>query len=76
MGYGLLRYRNDFICYRYVLDYTGENNMYGKKSYREFVEEGLLTGTDSPFDDIKGHVVLGEPAPLNSFLYLPISGFT
>ncbi len=43
-----------------VLDYTGGDNKYGRKSYREFVEEGLLTDVESPFDDIKGHVVLGE----------------
>ena len=28
------------MCYRDVLDYTGEDNKYGRKSYREFVEEG------------------------------------
>ncbi len=49
------------MCYRDVLDYTGEDNKYGRKSYREYVEEGLLTDVDSPFDDIKGHVVLGKP---------------
>jgi len=59
LGYGLLRYRNDFMCYRDVLEYTGGDNKYGRKNYREFVEEGLLTNPDSPFDDIKGHVVLG-----------------
>ncbi|MCP4255362.1 MAG: hypothetical protein GY775_18550, partial [Candidatus Scalindua sp.] len=32
----------------------------GRKSYREYVEEGLLTDVDSPFNDIKGDVVLGE----------------
>ncbi|MCP4268228.1 MAG: hypothetical protein GY777_22085 [Candidatus Brocadiaceae bacterium] len=61
LGYGLLRCRNDFVCYRDVLDYMGEDTKYGRKSYREFVEEGLLTDVESPFDDIKGHVVLGKP---------------
>ncbi|KHE94072.1 MAG: hypothetical protein SCABRO_00150 [Candidatus Scalindua brodae] len=60
LGYGLLRYRNDFMYYRDVLDYMGGDKKYGRKSYREFVEEGLLTDVESPFDDIKGQVVLGE----------------
>ncbi len=60
LGYGLLRYRKDFMCYRDVLEYTGEDNKYGRKSYREFVEEGLLTDAESPFEDIKGQVVLGK----------------
>ncbi|ODS31597.1 MAG: hypothetical protein SCARUB_03288 [Candidatus Scalindua rubra] len=60
LGYGLLRYRNDFMCYRDVLEYTGEDNKYGRKSYREFVEEGLLKDVGLPFEGIKGQVVLGE----------------
>lgn len=60
LGYGLLRYREDFTCYRDVLEYTGGDNKYGRKSYREFVEEGLLKDIESPFEDIKGQVVLGK----------------
>jgi len=60
LGYGLLRYRNDFMCYSDVLDYMGEDTKSGRKDYREFVEEGLLTDVESPFGGIKGHVVLGE----------------
>ena len=60
LGYGLLRHRNAFMCYRDVLDYMGEDTKNGRKGYREFVEEGLLTDVESPFDGIKGHVVLGE----------------
>ncbi len=60
LGYGSLRYRDDFMCYGDVLCYMGEDNKYGRKSYREFVEEGLLTDVESPFDDIKGNVVLGK----------------
>ncbi len=60
LGYGLLRYRDDFTSYRDVLEYTGGDNKNGRKSYREFVEEGVLTDADSPFKDIKGQVVLGE----------------
>ncbi|MCP5003257.1 MAG: hypothetical protein GY941_04795 [Planctomycetes bacterium] len=41
------------MSYRDVLDYTGKDNKYGRKSYREFVEEGLLADVESPFDDIK-----------------------
>jgi REP element-mobilizing transposase RayT len=59
-GYGLLRYREDFMCYNDVLEYTGGDNKYGRKGYREFVEEGLLTDVGSPFEGIKGQVVLGE----------------
>lgn len=59
-GYGLLRYRDDFMCYNDVLEYTGGDNKYGRKEYREFVEEGLLKDVISPFDNIKGQVVLGE----------------
>lgn len=59
-GYGLLRYRNDFMCYDDVLEYTGGDNMHGRKSYREFVEEGLLKDVSSPFEDVKGQVVLGN----------------
>ncbi len=61
LGYGLLRRRNDFMSYRDVLEYTGGDNKYGRRNYREFVEEGLLTDAESPFEDIKGQVVLGEP---------------
>ncbi len=60
LGYGLLRYRNDFMCYRNVLEYTGGDNTYGRKCYREFVEEGLFKDVESPFKDIKGQIVLGE----------------
>ena len=60
LGYGLLRYRNDFMCYGDVLDYMGEDTKNGRKGYREFVEDGLLTDVESPFDDIKGNVVLGK----------------
>jgi REP element-mobilizing transposase RayT len=60
LGYGLLRYRNDFMCYRDVLEYTGGDNKYGRKSYREFVEEGIIKDVESPFEGIKGQVVLGE----------------
>ncbi len=59
-GYGLLRYREDFMCYNDVLEYTGGDNKYGRKGYREFVEEGLLKDVGSPFEGIKGQVVLGE----------------
>ncbi len=61
LGYGLLRHRNDIMCYSDVLNYMGEDTKSGRKSYREYVEEGLLTDAESPFDDIKGHVVLGKP---------------
>ncbi|MFQ5687734.1 MAG: transposase [Candidatus Scalindua sp.] len=60
LEYGLLRYRIDFMCYRDVLEYTGGDNKNGRKSYREFVEEVLLTDVESPFDDIKGQVVPGK----------------
>jgi len=60
LGYGLLRHRNDFTCYHDVLECTGGDNKYGRKSYREFVEEGLLKDTESPFESIKGQVVLGK----------------
>ncbi len=60
LGYGSLRYRDDFMCYRDVMEYTGEDNKYGRKSYREFVEEAMLNDVGSPFEDIKGQVVLGE----------------
>lgn len=60
LGYGLLRYRNDFMCYGDVLEYMGGDNNYGRKSYREFVEEGVLHDVESPFEDIKGQVVIGK----------------
>ncbi len=60
LGYGLVRHRDDFMHYNDVLDYTGGDNKHGRKSYRKFVEEGLLTDVESPFDGIKGHTVLGE----------------
>ncbi len=59
-GYGLLRNREDFMCYNDVLEYTGGDTKYGRKSYREFVEEGLLNDEGSPLEDIKGQVVLGN----------------
>ena len=65
LGYGFLRYRNDFMCYGDVLEYTGGDNKYGRKSYREFVEEGLLQNVGSPFEGIKGQVVLGESGFMN-----------
>ncbi len=49
------------MCYSDVLNYMGEDTKSGRKSYREYVEEGLLTDPESPFDDIKGQVVLGKP---------------
>jgi len=59
-GYGLLRYRDDFMCYNDVLEYTGGDNKYGRKRYRGFVEEGLLKDVRSPLENVKGQVVLGE----------------
>jgi putative transposase len=59
-GYGLLRYREDFMCYNDVLEYADGDTKYGRKSYRKFVEEGLLYDEGSPFEDIKGQVVLGN----------------
>ncbi len=59
-GYGLLRYREDIMCYNDVLEYIDGDTKYGRKSYREFVEEGLLHDERSPFEDIKGRVVLGN----------------
>ena len=59
-GYGLVRYREDFVCYSSVLGYLGGDNVNGRKRYRAFVEEGLKRGIESPFKDVKGQVVLGE----------------
>ena len=44
---------------RNVLEYTGGDNTYGRKRYREYVEEGLAGDVESPFKDIKGQVVIG-----------------
>ncbi len=59
-GFGLLRYREGFMCYKEVLEYAGGDTKYGRKNYREFVEEGLLCDDDCVFEDIKGQVVLGK----------------
>ncbi|MGR3174721.1 MAG: transposase [Candidatus Scalindua sp.] len=59
-GYGLLRCREDYMCYEDVLGRTGGDNKNGRNGYREFVEEGLLKDVCSPFEDIKGQVVLGK----------------
>jgi len=47
------------VCYRNVLEYTGGDNTYGRKRYREYVEEGLIRDVESPFKDMKGQVVIG-----------------
>ena len=60
LGYGLLRHRDEFVCYKEILEYLGGDNRQGRKSYREFVEEGLLKDTVSPFEDVKGQVILGK----------------
>lgn len=60
LGYGLLRHRHGFVCYNNVLEDFGGDNSKGRRRYREFVEEGLLKGVPSPFEEIKGQVVLGD----------------
>lgn len=59
-GYGFVRYRDNFVYYSSVLGYLGGDNSDGRKRYREFVEEGLTKGIESPFKDVKGQVILGE----------------
>lgn len=60
LGYGLLRYRDEVSCYKDVLGYLGGDDKRGRRSYRKFVEEGLLKDIVSPFKDVKGQVVLGK----------------
>ena len=60
LGYGLLKYRQDFVNYNSVLEYFGGDNKKGRKDYRGFVEEGVIKEINSPFEDIKGQVALGE----------------
>ncbi|MBE7444535.1 MAG: transposase [Planctomycetia bacterium] len=59
-GYGLKRYRDTFVCYSSVLGYLGGDQSDGRKRYRGFIEEGITMGIESPFQDVKGQVVLGE----------------
>ncbi len=44
-----MRNREDFVCYKDVLEYTGGDTKDGRKCYREFVEEGLLSDEDKIF---------------------------
>ena len=60
LGYGLLRQRKEFVCYSNVLGYLGGDNKGGRRGYREYIEEGLLRDITSPFDDVKGQIVLAE----------------
>ena len=60
LGYGFLRHRNEFVCYGIVLSYLGGDNNRERKGYREYIEEGLVRDIASPFDNVKGQIVLGE----------------
>ena len=42
LGYGLLRHRNEFVCYLSVLCNLGGDNNEGRRGYREYIEEGLI----------------------------------
>lgn len=55
MGYGLLRHRNEFVCYSNVLYYLGGDNKEGRRGYRGHIEEGLIKDIASPFDNVKCH---------------------
>lgn len=59
-GYGLLKYRHDFVIYNNVLEHFGGDDKNGRKLYREFVNEGVLEKKRSPLEDVKGQILLGE----------------
>ncbi len=48
--------RRAWVIYDGVLDYVGGS----RKRYARYIEEGLQEGYGSPWEDLKGQVVLGE----------------
>ncbi len=46
--------RNGFQSY-----IDGDNNR-GRKGYREYIEEGIVRDIGTPFDNVKGQIVLDE----------------
>ena len=60
LGYGFLRRQAEFVFYNAVLLDFGGYCKSGRKGYRGFVEEGILGKIPSPFEDLKGQVVLGD----------------
>ncbi|MGH7767803.1 MAG: hypothetical protein ACREQP_10140, partial [Candidatus Binatia bacterium] len=48
--------KKHWVVYDDVLAYLGES----RKKYARFVEEGLRAGYSTPWEDLKGQVVLGE----------------
>jgi len=59
-GYFSLRKRNDFVNYKTILGHMGGDNRKGRKSYRQFVQEGIEQEIDNPLEIGKGSGVVGE----------------
>jgi len=57
LGYGLLRHRNEFVCYGSVLCYLGGDNNRGRNGYREYIEEGLVRDIGSPFTMLNDNLI-------------------
>lgn len=55
-GYLFQRKTERWVVYDEVLGYVGRS----RKEYGRFIEEGLQKGYASPWEDLKGQVILGE----------------
>jgi len=55
-GYVDTKKKQSWVSYDSVLGQIGES----RKQYREFVVEGMRTGYATPWESVKGQVVLGE----------------
>jgi putative transposase len=55
-GYLRLRQSDSWVVYADVLGYVGGS----REKYKEFVEEGLSRGYLTPWDELRGQVVLGK----------------
>ncbi len=55
-GYLKREQRGSWVVYDGVLGYVGES----RERYRQFVEEGLSRGYSTPWEELRGQVVLGK----------------
>ena len=59
-GYCRESRKEDFIDYRMVLEHMGGDNRKGRQGYRQFIQEGISQGVDSPLTMGRGSGIIGE----------------